>query len=269
MDSDKIAFEVLTKIGIKVSQLPARNDRKEADFIGIIEDERYIIEAKLKTDDSDLVKEKEQMLSSGESHVAEGSLGRDEAISTIIRSGAHQLRSSAKIHDHDYKILFVLSEGINSITKSDNLVDTLYGRTRVMNMDNNRMKPCYFFYHAELYRRKDDIDAVIEGYIDYNGVPLLQLCLNPYSKCYDALRSSLLSNVFGKAVTDPYLEESKGACYLPDVDKPRSKPADSYLTPLMNPMLLHLREKYKTGYLIALDFDSPEITVRETTQPES
>jgi len=268
IDSDKISFDILTRIGMEISPLQARNDRKEADFIGTIGNERYIIEAKVKTDDPQLKKDKEEALSAGEVHITGGSLGPNDLIAKIIRSGAHQLRASAEIHKHDYKILIVASEGINRRTKSDNVLNTLYGRTLVLNIDTKILKPCYFFYNAEFFRRGNDIDAVIECCIDFSGTYSLQLCLNPYSDCYQNLRDSSLSKVF-ESIIDPFLDESKQLCYMPDANISPSKPADKSLSLYMNPMLLHLKEKYKTGFLIALDYYSPELTARVFGEPES
>lgn len=264
MNSDELSKSILERFGFNIEKLPEPNTRKEADFLGTFDDDNFLIEAKIKTDSAELIKEKEETLAKGEVHVAENSLGRDEAISTIIRSGAQQLRSSAEVHDYDFKVLFIFSVDINARTKFDKVLDTLYGRTQIMECEqqNGNLKPCYFFRHADLFRRKDEIDAAIVGYKNINGREQLSLCFNPYSDKYDAIKNSSLANKFGGLVVDPIKEESNNRAYIPDSNVARSKSNDNYLTPFYNPMLQHLKDKYGTSLLINIDFESPELTIR-------
>src|SRR5690606_13708663 len=136
------------------------------------------------------------------------------------------------------------------------------GRTQIVESGKSTLKPCYFFRHGDLYRRKADIDAVIVGYEDVQAAHQLILCFNPYSDKYDALKISTLSSAFGSAIVDPINEEKNGRAYIPDSNVPRAKSNGSYLTPFYNPMLHHLQDKYKTGILLNVDFSSPEFTVR-------
>jgi len=72
----------------------------------------------------------------------------------------------------------------------------------------------------------------------------------------------MLSRKFGAAVIDPINEERKGLAYIPDDNVPRSKENKHYLTPFHNLMLHHLAEKYKTNFLINIDFNCAELVVR-------
>lgn len=256
--------KLLEELGFSVTKLPEKNDRKEADFLAKFGDEYFLIEAKIKSDSESEINNKEDTLSRGDVFVSEASLGRDETISTIIRHASKQLRSSSSFHYHNYKLVFIFCVDINTKTKSDKVIDTLYGRTQIieMNKPNPVLKPCYFFRHADLYRKKDDIDGVIVGYEDLQGCASFQLCLNTYSDNYNKLKGSLLASKFGVALVDPVGEEKNQKAYIPDIDAPRSKPNNYYLTPLYNPMLHHLKEKYGTGLLLNVDFNSPEISIR-------
>lgn len=265
MKSDDMSKSLLEELGFTVEKIPEKNDRKEADFLAKFGDDCFLIEAKIKSDSESEINNKEDALSRGDVFVSEASLGRDETISTIIRYASKQLRSSSISFDHKYKLVFIFCVDINTKTKSDKVIDTLYGRTQIieMNKQNPVPKPCYFFRHADLYRRKGDIDGVIVGYEYFQGRANFQLCLNTYSDNYSKLKSSLLSSKFGVALVDPIGEEKNQKAYIPDIDVPRSKLNDCYLTPFDNPMLHHLKEKYGTELLMNIDFNSPEISIRD------
>lgn len=265
LNSDDISKKLLEELGFSVTKIPEKNDRKEADFLAKFGGDNFLIEAKVKSDSENEINKKEDTLSRGDVFISEGSLGRNETISTIIRHASKQLRSSSSFHDHNYKLVFIFCVDINTKTKSDKVIDTLYGRTQIieMNKSNPVLKPCYFFRHADLYRRKDDIDGVVIGYEDPQGRANFQLCLNTYSDNYSTIKDSLLVSKFGAALVDPISEEENQKAYIPDINIPRSKPNESYLTPLYNPMLHHLKEKYGTEFLMNVDFDSPEFSIRD------
>lgn len=249
-------------LGFKVEKLTEPNDRKEVDFLAEFGCDCFLVEAKIKTDSEVQLAEKEEALSGGELFVAEDSLGRDETISKIIANASRQIRESSGHHNHKYKLIFMFCFDINTKTKFEKIIDTLYGRTQIIeiNKPNPKSKPCYFFRHADLYRRKDYIDAVIVGYESADGSRNFLLCLNNYSDKYRELRFSALAKKFSNALIDPIEEEKNNSAYIPDANIERSK--QSCLFNFQNPMLHHLKEKYKTEILISFDFNSPEISIR-------
>lgn len=265
MNSDDLSKKLLEELGFSIKKIPEKNDRKEADFLAKFGDDYFLIEAKIKSDSGSEINNKEETLARGDVFVSEASLGRDETISTIIRNASKQLRSSSSFHGHNYKLVFIFCVDINTKTKSDKVIDTLYGRTQIieMNKPDPVLKPCYYFRHSDLYRRKDDIDGVVVGYEDLQGCANFKFCLNTYSDNYSKLKGSLLASKFGMALVDPIGEEANQKAYIPDIDVPRSKPDNSNLTALDHPMLNHLKEKYGTDFLLNIDFDSPEISIRD------
>lgn len=259
MDSDNIAKKLLLDLGYTVEVIPTSDNKqkKEADFLISYDNIVAIVEAKLKEDDPEVAKEKEAKLASGHVSVVEGKLGRNETISGIIGKAKIQIESSSD-KKHDYKIISFIASGSNAKTKADQFKDTIYGSTSII--EGNTQKPCYFYRHADFFRKKI-IDAAIVTHITNNEM-IIQLCLNPYSSNYKSLKSSNFITPFGKAVIDPFELERQGLAYIPDPEIERKLNDFHKLSPLYNPILLHLTEKYNTGFLIAADFNSPELSIR-------
>ena len=157
----------------------------------------------------------------------------------------------------DFQIFFSTIDCINARVVSEQLVDTLYGRTNVVECDNlSQSKPCYFYRNSDFYRRRE-IDAAIICYMEASK-PILTIYLNPYSPNYKKLKESDFLEPFGQNVLDPIVEEEAGRVYIPDAEVER-KEIEFYLC---DPVLRHLANKSKPGPLMRLDFNAPEITVR-------
>lgn len=259
MNSDCIARGYLEGLGYHVEVIPTsdHDKKKEADFIASYGGYIAIVEAKLKEDDQKIADEKERVLASGEVFIVEGRLGRNETISGVIRTAAKQLSSSSD-KKHDFKIISFVATGSNAITKANQFKDTVYGSISIIN--GSTCKPCYFYRNSDFFRRSI-IDGAIVGYI-FNGNIHLELCLNPYSNNYEKLKASSFIEPFKKAIIDPVELERQGLAYIPDEKIERKLSESSQLSPIYNPILIHLKDKYKTGFLIAVDFDSPEFSVR-------
>lgn len=244
MKSDEIALDMLKKLGYEVEKIP-ESEKEEADFLVSYKGYTALLEAKLKEDDPSIVKKREDSLSAGEVSIVDAKLGVNKNLFRITEKADSQLRSSSD-KPHDFKIVSLIASGINSKTKADQFKDTIYGSTLILN--GNIKKTCYFFRDSAFFKRKT-IDAAIVGYIS-NYKIILELCLNPYSLNYEALRNSSFLEPFKMAVVDPIKLEKQGDAYIPDHDINRKF------------VLLHLQEKYKTGYLVNIDWNSPELAIR-------
>jgi len=252
--SDDIAFYSLEKLGYQVDIIPA-SDKKEADFIVKYKDNIALVEAKLKEDSDETIENRVADLSTKRVSIVDSKLGRNETYSGIIRSASKQLSSSDK--QHDFKVLLFTVSGINTESKKDQLKDTIYGSTLII--EGNKSKVCYFFRNSDFYRRTN-IDAIIIGVWDIQSKQIyFELCLNPYAKNYQLLKVSNFIEPFGQAIIDPIELERKGLAYIPDCDIERNLTELQKLSPMYNPILQHLQEKYKTGYLINVDLNAPDI----------
>lgn len=258
MDSDEISKRMLTYLGYEVEVIPVStvNGKREADFLVHYRGQTGIVESKLKEDDPLVERQKENKISSGDVAIIDGCYGRNETYSGILKKADRQLKSSSE-RPHDFKIISMICVGSNINTKMRQFMDTIYGCTSIIEGDQEKI--CYFYRNSDFFRRKS-IDAAIVGALDYKMTNVL-LCLNPYSASYGKLKNSAFVEPFGNNVLDPYKLESEGLAYIPDPGIERRLSRFQEQFPLCNPILRHLREKYKTGYLIAVDYLAPEISI--------
>ncbi len=266
MKSDDIAITVLNNLGFGVEVIPTSDaeQKKEADFLVKYKNHVAIVEAKLKEDDAVVLEQREKRLQAGKVSIVDSSLGRNETYSSLIKNAKTQLESSSD-KKHDFKIAFFIITGINPVAKRDQLKDTIYGSTLILEAGNKPSKRCFFYRNSDFYRRKG-IDAMIIGtsYDFYEDTDLveIELCLNPYGVNYHKLKESAFLEPFGSSITDPMELERNGLAYIPDAEIHRNLSALEGLCQMNNPILSHLQEKYDTDYIFQIDFDSPELAIR-------
>ncbi|WP_155630293.1 hypothetical protein [Burkholderia vietnamiensis] len=65
LSSDEISKLVLEGLGLRVEKLEEPGDRQKADFLAHYEDEVFLIEAKVRSDDKKELKKREVVLSQG------------------------------------------------------------------------------------------------------------------------------------------------------------------------------------------------------------
>lgn len=266
MKSDDLAENTLKQLGFEVEKLPVSREhgKKMPDFLVRIGASTALVEAKLKVDDPSEENRRTETLDAGDVYESSHELGRDETISGIVRNGSKQLTANS-VGEADFKILFFQADCINSQVVSEQLIDTLYGRTSVIEYNKPpQPKPCYFYRNSDFYRRKE-IDAVIVGYVQafQSDLISLKICLNPYSLRYQKLKTSELLRPFGPNVQDPIEEEKAGQAYIPDDSIERKEQKFTQMFPAYDPVLNHLSVKYKTGPLMHFDLKAPEFAVRQ------
>lgn len=264
LKSDDSAKDTLEKLGFSVEKLPESTEsgKKMPDFLVRHGHARALVEAKLKGDDPDEATVREKTLDTGEVYVSDHVLGRDETLSGIVRNGSKQLKADTGV-EADFKVLFVLMDCINARVVSEQLVDTLYGRTSIIEYGKPpQPKPCYFYRNSDFYRRQET-DAAIVGHVQaHDGNAILKICLNPYSPRYQKLKASEFLLPFGQAVLDPIDEEKAGRAYIPDAEVERKEQEFTQTFSSYDPVLHHLAKKYKTARLLRFDFYAPEFAIR-------
>lgn len=264
LKSDDLAEHTLKQLGFSVEKLPESKEigKKMPDFLVRHGPVSALVEAKLKVDDPEKATVREKALDTGEVYGSDHLLGRDETLSGIVRHGSKQLKADIGV-EANFKVLFVLMDCINAAVVGEQLVDTLYGRTSVIEYGKPpQPKPCYFYRHSDFYRRQE-IDAAIVGHVQaHDGNTILKICLNPYSPRYQKLKASEFLLPFGQAVLDPIDEEEAGRAYIPDAEVERKEKEFTQAFPLYDPILHHLANKYKTAQLLRLDFNAPEFAIR-------
>jgi hypothetical protein len=264
LKSDDFAEHTLKQLGFSVEKLAvsAESGKKMPDFLVKRGPASALVEAKLKVDNTEQATLREKALDTGEVYVSDHVLGRNETLSGIVRDGSKQLKADTGV-EVDFKVLFVLVDCINARVVSEQLVDTLYGRTNVIEYGKPpQPKPCFFYRNSDFYRRQE-IDAAIVGHVETHvGSAKLKICLNPYSPRYQKLKASEFLLPFGQAVLDPIAEEEAGRAYIPDAEVERKEQEFTRAFPLYDPVLHHLAEKYKTARLLRFDLNAPEFSIQ-------
>jgi len=263
--SDRDARDYLEQLGYQVKKIPeSRIDGKsEADFIVEYKGcyDIAIIEAKLKTDDKEILRERENTLLAGKPFVFDAELGNNNSIWAISSKAKKQLLSSGDEHKHNYKILLFIADGINPDTKYEQILDTIYGRTRILEYNSGKIIPCYYFRNSIFYTRKV-IDAVIVISNSRIQIPYFKLCLNNHSDNYQNMKESCFVKPFKNRIVDPEEEEKEGLAFLLDDDITRRvNELEEMLPSPYNPLLEHLQKKYDTGILRTFDPYTPTIEI--------
>lgn len=264
--SDKLGKELLEIIGFNVTKIQETSSKKEADFICSYKNITILIECKLKIDDKKVVEKKDRELSSKGISIVEGKEGYALKYKSIISNASKQIKSSSV--NREFNFLLFISTGINSSLKTQNIKSTLYGSINLLRLSKdktgNELLTCYNYTYSE-FENYNNIDAcliITEHELNKNSFTF-ELCLNHFSEKFDILSSSNILELFSKVI-NPFQEESDGYAYIVDGNINRKLNDFHKISPIYNPIIYHLKEKYnmeQMELLIPLNFNRPEITV--------
>ncbi len=129
---------------------------------------------------------------------------------------------------------------------------TLYGSTRIFELDHSVMKQCYFFRNGDFFRFKEHLDGAVAAFINGNSVTV-KLCLNPYSPNWEALRDSPYARHFKHGLIDPVADERAGEAYIADTDIDRRDEAA---------VLKYLETKYGLQRVMNMDMSLASAAVQ-------
>ena len=187
MPSLSYAKALLEHWGVAVEDIPTSDAQRkqEADFLASFDGTTVLIEEKTKEDDPAYLVRRAQELESGEIHATTVPLRRDETLSGLVRAASHQLQSSAD-KSHDFRLMWFTATGAQAEGKYEQFMATLYGRTNILEMNASGYRRCYYFRHADFFRRAGVIDGAVVAHTDGKSVSA-QLCLNSLSPRFQAL----------------------------------------------------------------------------------
>lgn len=249
MDSSSLAIYVLEQWGATVARLPT-SGKEESDLLASLDDCRVLIEEKTKFDDAAYLAQRAQRLSSGAIHGASTPLVRNNRLSGIVKKAASQLRSSSDC-EHDFRVVWFTAVGVDAEAKYYQFMATLYGSTRILEMDNQGLRQCYFFRNSDFHRCADALDGAVVAHITGESLSA-KLCLNPLAARWEALRDSGFAKRFGTAIEDPLESESAGIAFIVDTDIDRDDEGA---------VLRFLQQKYATKPLMKMDMGLTSATV--------
>jgi hypothetical protein len=131
------------------------------------------------------------------------------------------------------------------------LISTLYGSTRIFELDKAQMRSCYFFRNSDFFRYRDYLDGAVASYL-VGDVLTMKLCLNPHSERWEQLRDSPFAHHFKVGLVDPVAEEVAGDAYIVDGDIDRSNE---------HTVLHYLEQKYGLTRLQFMDYLMASATI--------
>lgn len=261
MTSLSYAKALLQHWGIVLEDIPTSDaeQKQEADFLACFDGVPVLIEEKIKEDDPTYLARRAVELETGEIHAVTLPLRRDETLSGLVRDASRQLRSSTD-KPHDFRLMWFTATGAQAIGKYEQFMATLYGRTNILEMNAAGYRRCYYFRHADFFRRADVIDGAVVAHTDGKTITA-RLCLNSLSPRFQALRKSAVLRPFRNAVEDPDALEAEGSAYILDAALDRKDEGQ---------LLAYLQRKYATGPLMKFDlgYTSASILVPKEKRSE-
>lgn len=246
-----VAAQVLAAWGAKAEPLPT-STKEESDWLAELDGCRLLIEEKMKFDDPADQVARNAALAAGQIHGTTMPLAHNNRISGIVRKAAGQLSSTGIDVQHDLKILWFTGVDFNGEAKHYQFMSTLYGSTRIFELDRPQMRQCYFFRNSDFFRFREQLDGAVAAFLNGNTVTV-KLCLNPYSLNWQALRDSPYAKQFKLGLIDPIAEEAANEAYIADTDIPRN---DEYA------VLGYLEQKYGLKKAMNMDMSMASAAVR-------
>lgn len=228
-----LAARVLEQWGAKVTPIPTSH-KDESDWLAQFGDYRLLVEEKTKVEEPEVGAARTATLAKSEVHGSTLPLSHNNRLSGIVRKAAKQLGSTGQDVPHHGRIVWFTGTGFDAEARQYQFINTLYGSTRIFQLNQPGMKECYFFRNGDFFRFKDQLDGAVAAFTHGNNVTV-KLCLNPYSASWQGLRDSPFAKNFKLGLIDPVAEEAAGDAYIVDTDLPRSNAAA---------IIRYLEEKY-------------------------
>ncbi|WP_423357449.1 hypothetical protein [Pseudomonas citronellolis] len=236
--------------GVVVDDIPT-SEKEESDFLAAFGATKVLIEEKTKLDDAGHLAQRAQMLDTGEIHASSLPLVRDNRLSGIVSKAARQLQSSAT-HPHDFRLVWFTATGTQAEAKYHQFIATLYGTTKIFEMNQSFYRTCYFFRNSDFHRHATILDGAVAAYVSGTSITA-KLCLNPLSPNYAVLKSSAVVSTFGSGIEDPVVRETDGESFILDADIDRNDESA---------LLAYLQQKYSTAPLMKFDMGYLSAAIR-------
>jgi hypothetical protein len=245
-----VAQQVFGFWGASVEEIPT-SSAEESDWLAELKGFRLLVEEKAKLESPASQQDREEALRSGRVHGMTTPLSQSNRLSGIVRKARKQLASTAARLEHDARIIWFTGLGFDAEAKHYQFMSTLYGSTKIFELDKPELRECYYFRNADFYRYREELDGAVAAFLIGDSVTM-KLCLNTYSPRYRAIKSSPFAAQFPNGLIDPLAEEASGNAYIADTDIDRR---DS------GAVLQYLQQKYGLKRAMNMDMNLATATV--------
>lgn len=250
MSEQSIAHYVLSAWDAEVEAIPT-SEKNESDWLATLAGFRLLVEEKTKLENPGKVADRNDALKSGKAHGGTTPLRPSNRISGVFRKAAKQLASTGASLEHDARVVWLTSVGFDGEAKDYQAFNTLYGATKVFDLDvSASLRDCFFFHNGDFfhYRELDGAYLVVaEG-----GTATVRLCLNPFSDRWQALRDSPFAKKLSTVLVDPIAQEAAGEAMFADTDVDRRN---------SGAVLDYLRQKYGVSKLFNMEMNMASVVV--------
>jgi hypothetical protein len=218
--------------------IPPTSD-KTPDFEIQWPNESYILELKIKEDDTEEIKTDSAILKRGEILSKSKALSKRNRLSGIIKDGCDQLAAFDPTHVKLH-LLWLHCIGLDADLHWEQFRATLFGAQKLISSDLTTMAECFYFHSSDFFRYRENLDGAFISYGDD-----VTLCVNSLSSLVGALRSSRLYSSLTEGILDPGALETERTVLIADAACPRDSEQNT---------LEYLRAKYKLTHLQAITF---------------
>lgn len=230
----RIAKDVLNKLCIEVIDIPRKNARTP-DFEAHDKNSKYVIELKIKSDDSEERKKEAESLAQGEIVSSSIPIGPRNRLYGIVKEGVQQMMEHDPEHNA-FHVIWLHSTGRDADLFNMRFRATLFGMQNLVSTERPNVITCYYFHESIFYSCRDELDGAILSCFDESGLKI-QLCINTLSPNIQIFRESDLYKNLSKGLCDPDLLHE---AIVADCDLDRKK---------IDEMMDYLRKKYKLNHL--------------------
>lgn len=211
-----VAQQVFHAWGATAQEIPTSSS-EESDWLAELKGFRLLVEEKEKYESPDSQRERETALGSGGVHGTTTPLTQSNRLSGIVRKARKQLSSTASRIQHDARIIWLTGVGFDGEAQHYQFMATLYGSTKIFELDKKGLRECYCFRNSDFFRYRQDLDGAVAAFTTGDAVTM-KLCLNTYSPRYQTPKSSPFAAQFPNGLIDPIADESAGHAYIADTD---------------------------------------------------
>jgi hypothetical protein len=205
-----------TRVGLAVTPIHARSDRRSADLRAAGAKNGYVIEVKCREEDRERARARRARLSLGEVVGESEGLARKNAVSGIIADAAEQLAADAT--DADVRVLWLHLEGFSAERDYHQFRNTLYGSTHIIDIDQDAKWECLYFRDSDFFRYRQQLDGAVilqMQSVDTRLAEATVYCLaNDLSPRYKSFIESELFRAFPVGAFDPREAERVGEALI-------------------------------------------------------
>ena len=244
MADSTVAQQIFETWGVQFAPVPTSR-KEEADWLVEMDGFTYLIEEKTKFPNPEDLQARSKSFDETNQFTSITPVSRSNTISGIVGKAKKQLKSTGESKKHQFRLVWFTAIGWDAEAKHMQFIATLYGTSKVFEIEGKTLRECYFFYNSDFFRYRNELDGAIAAFHAGRGSISIFLCLNPYSPNYEKLKESPIVARLPKGLTDPRSEEQAGQAYIADTEIDRK---DSQA------ILRYLETKYKTGKLANMNF---------------